>query len=133
MHPKRKQKLLVILGISFGVILAVSLALSALKQNINLYFTPAQIASGDAPKNHEFRLGGLVKNDSVWKIPGTMTTNFVVTDFKKSIKVTYTGVLPDLFREGQGIVADGQLNSKGVFVATQVLAKHDEKYTPPES
>jgi cytochrome c-type biogenesis protein CcmE len=130
MHPIRKRRLMLISFIVMGVSIAVVLALYALKQNINLYFTPSQIVSGAAPKDHEFRVGGMVRKGSVRHAANSLQVSFVLTDMKKDLAVQYNGILPDLFREGQGIVAQGRLQD-GVFTATEVLAKHDEKYMPP--
>lgn len=132
MNPLRKKRLLIILAILAGVGIAVSLALSALKENINLFYTPTQIASGEAPRDTRIRAGGMVVQGSLQRSPDSLDVTFAVTDFNKSVPITYRGILPDLFREGQGIVALGKLNADGVVVADEVLAKHDEKYMPPE-
>lgn len=132
MNPLRKKRLLIILAILAGVGIAVSLALSALKENINLFYTPTQIASGEAPRDTRIRAGGMVVQGSLQRSPDSLDVTFAVTDFNKSVPITYRGILPDLFREGQGIVALGKLNAEGVVVADEVLAKHDEKYMPPE-
>lgn len=132
MHPLRKRKLRLIVLMLTGIAIAIGLALYALKQNINLFYTPTQIAAGEAPVNHTFRLGGMVEKGSLQRIPNSLAVSFAVTDLQHSIKVAYTGILPDLFREGQGIVADGKLNAQGEFTAQEVLAKHDEKYMPPQ-
>jgi cytochrome c-type biogenesis protein CcmE len=131
-NPLRKKRLLIILAILAGVGIAVSLALSALKENINLFYTPTQIAGGEAPRETRIRAGGMVVQGSLQRSPDSLDVTFAVTDFNKSVPITYRGILPDLFREGQGIVALGKLNADGVFVADEVLAKHDEKYMPPE-
>jgi cytochrome c-type biogenesis protein CcmE len=131
-NPLRKKRLLIIVAILAGVGIAVSLALSALQENINLFYTPTQIASGEAPHDTRIRAGGMVKKGSLQRSSDSLDVSFVVTDFNKSVKITYRGILPDLFREGQGIVALGKLNADGVVVADEVLAKHDEKYMPPE-
>ncbi len=132
MNPLRKKRLLIILAILAGVGIAVSLALSALKENINLFYTPTQIAGGEAPRDTRIRAGGMVVQGSLQRSPDSLDVTFAVTDFNKSVPITYRGILPDLFREGQGIVALGKLNADGVVVANEVLAKHDEKYMPPE-
>ncbi len=132
MNPLRKKRLLIILAILVGVGIAVSLALSALKENINLFYTPTQIASGEAPRDTRIRAGGMVVQGSLQRSSDSLDVTFVVTDFNKSVPISYRGILPDLFREGQGIVALGKLNGDGVVVADEVLAKHDEKYMPPE-
>lgn len=115
-----------------GLGCAVALALYGMRQNIMLFHTPSEVAAGDVPENRLFRVGGLVVTGSVIKADDGLTTDFGVTDLSQSITVRYTGLLPDLFREGQGIVAQGVLNKEGLFVAQEVLAKHDENYMPPE-
>ncbi|WP_313741485.1 cytochrome c maturation protein CcmE [Pseudomonas sp.] len=132
MNPQRKKRLFIILALMAGVALAVGFALSALQQNINLFYTPTQIANGEAPRDTRIRAGGMVEQGSVQRSGDSLDVRFVVTDFNKSVPITYRGILPDLFREGQGIVALGKLNADGVVVADEVLAKHDEKYMPPE-
>jgi cytochrome c-type biogenesis protein CcmE len=131
-NPARKKRLLIILAILVGVAIALALALSALKENINLFYTPTQIASGEAPQDTRIRAGGMVAQGSLQRSADSLDVRFVVTDFNQSVTITYRGILPDLFREGQGIVALGKLNADGVVVADEVLAKHDEKYMPPE-
>ncbi|MBT3196684.1 MAG: cytochrome c maturation protein CcmE [Gammaproteobacteria bacterium] len=133
MTPKRKKRLLLVLVIVAGVSGAATLMMKALNENINLFYSPTQVAAGEAPLNHTFRLGGLVESGSL-KRDGDegLTVHFDVTDQAESVTVAYTGILPDLFREGQGIVTLGKLNSSGLFVADEVLAKHDENYMPPE-
>ncbi|WP_044870357.1 cytochrome c maturation protein CcmE [Pseudomonas sp. LFM046] len=132
MNPVRKKRLFIIAAILAGVGIAVALALSALQQNINLFYTPTQIANGEAPQDTRIRAGGMVEKGSVQRSGDSLDVQFVVTDFAKSVTIRYHGILPDLFREGQGIVALGKLNGDGVLVADEVLAKHDEKYMPPE-
>ncbi|SQF99623.1 cytochrome c-type biogenesis protein CcmE [Paucimonas lemoignei] len=132
MNPLRKKRLLIIVAILAGVSIAVTLALSALKENINLFYTPTQIANGEAPHDTRIRAGGMVAEGSLQRSADSLDVRFIVTDFNKSVTITYRGILPDLFREGQGIVALGKLNADGVVVADEVLAKHDEKYMPPE-
>lgn len=132
MNPIRKKRLFIILAILAGVGIAVALALSALQQNINLFYTPTQIANGEAPQDTRIRAGGMVAEGSVKRTGDSLDVEFVVTDFTKSVTIRYHGILPDLFREGQGIVALGKLDGQGVLVADEVLAKHDEKYMPPE-
>jgi cytochrome c-type biogenesis protein CcmE len=132
MNRRHKQKLIWIIIIFLLVASAIGLVLYALKQNINLFYSPSQVAKGLAPVNRNFRLGGLVTVGSVHKDPESLRVNFSITDKLKSIPVEYTGVLPDLFKENQSVVVEGQLSSKGHFVANQVLAKHDEKYMPKE-
>ncbi|MBA1200880.1 cytochrome c maturation protein CcmE [Pseudomonas capeferrum] len=132
MNPQRKKRLLLIVALLVGVGIALGLALSALQQNINLFYTPTQIANGEAPLDTRIRAGGMVEKGSVRRSGDSLDVRFVVTDFNKSVPITYRGILPDLFREGQGIVALGKLNAAGEVVADEVLAKHDEKYMPPE-
>lgn len=132
MHPQRKQRLFIILFMLAGISLAVGLMLVALKQNINLFYTPTQIAAGEAPKHRTIRAGGMVVEGSVTRAENDLTVLFDVTDGKAEVTIRYTGILPDLFREGQGIVALGEINDKNQFVASEVLAKHDENYMPPE-
>ena len=132
MNPVRKKRLFIILAILAGVGVAVTLALSALQENINLFYTPTQIAAGEAPEGTRIRAGGLVEDGSVTRSSDSLTVTFRGTDNTASIAIQYQGILPDLFREGQGIVALGRVNSEGVLVADEVLAKHDENYMPPE-
>jgi cytochrome c-type biogenesis protein CcmE len=131
-NPVRKKRLFIIIAILAGVGIAVALALSALQQNINLFYTPTQIANGEAPQDTRIRAGGMVEKGSVQRSGDSLDVQFVVTDFAKNVTIRYHGILPDLFREGQGIVALGKLNADGVLVADEVLAKHDENYMPPE-
>ena len=132
MHPKRRNKLILILGLLLGVGVIVGLVLYALSQNINLFFSPTEMAQGKAPAHRRLRAGGMVREVCLVRASDSLTVLFVITDFAEDVKVEYTGILPDLFREGQGIVAQGKLNDEGVFLADEVLAKHDEKYMPPE-
>jgi cytochrome c-type biogenesis protein CcmE len=122
----------VVLGILGGVAASVSLAVMASRENIMFYYDPTQVAEGKAPTSKRFRIGGMVVKGSVARKPGDLQVHFVLSDFAHEVPVEYTGVLPDLFREGQGIIAHGTMNSRGAFVADEVLAKHDEKYMPPE-
>jgi cytochrome c-type biogenesis protein CcmE len=115
-----------------GVAVAAGLALRAFNQNLLYFYTPSQVAKGEAPLGKKFRLGGLVTKGSLHRQPGQLELHFEVTDLTKSMNVAYTGVLPDLFREGQGVIAHGVLMPDGTFRADEVLAKHDEKYMPPE-
>jgi len=131
-NPVRKKRLFIVLAILAGVGIAVALALSALQQNINLFYTPTQIAAGEAPEGTRIRAGGLVEEGSVKRTNDSLSVAFRVTDGAQAITISYQGILPDLFREGQGIVALGRVNSEGVLVADEVLAKHDENYMPPE-
>ncbi|MFN9529604.1 cytochrome c maturation protein CcmE [Ectopseudomonas chengduensis] len=132
MNPVRKKRLYIILTILCGVSIAVALALTALQENINLFYTPSQIANGEVPEGARIRAGGLVEEGSVKRSPDTLEVDFVVTDGAHGVTIRYSGILPDLFREGQGIVALGRVNAEGVLVADEVLAKHDENYMPPE-
>lgn len=131
MHPKRRKRLLLLLVLIGGLSLAVALTLIALRDNINLFYSPAEIEAGDAPEDRRIRAGGLVEDDSVIRDPESLRVDFRITDMEGSVAVVYEGILPDLFREGQGVVALGTIQS-GVFHADQVLAKHDEEYMPPE-
>ena len=132
MNPIRKKRLYIVLAILAGVGIAVALALSALQQNINLFYTPTQIADGEAPQDTRIRAGGMVADGSLKRTGDSLDVEFVVTDFANDVTIRYRGILPDLFREGQGIVALGKLNADGELIADEVLAKHDEKYMPPE-
>jgi cytochrome c-type biogenesis protein CcmE len=130
MIPRQKRIALIVGGLA-SLAIAAGLALNALDSNIALYVTPSEIAAGKAPQGKAFRIGGLVKEGSVKR--QDMIVNFVVTDTVKEIPVTYQGILPDLFRDGKGAVVQGRLGSDGIFAATEVLAKHDENYMPPEA
>lgn len=132
MNPKRKQRLIIVLFIVFGASIAVGLAMYALNQNINLFYSPTDIVEHKAPEGTRIRAGGMVVEGSVKRDPQSLMVSFEVTDFVHKVPVTFTGILPDLFREGQGIVAQGEMNGEGVFEAVEVLAKHDENYMPPE-
>lgn len=132
MNPVRKKRLFIVLAILAGVGVAVTLALSALRENINLFYTPTQIVAGEAPEGTRIRAGGLVEDGSVTRSKDSLTVSFRVTDNNATVTIRYQGILPDLFREGQGIVALGRVNADGVLVADEVLAKHDENYMPPE-
>jgi cytochrome c-type biogenesis protein CcmE len=131
MTPRRKR-LYVVIGIVAGVAASVSLALLASRENVMYYYDPSEIVAGKAPADKRFRIGGMVVKGSVARKPGDLQVRFVLSDFAHEVPVEYTGVLPDLFREGQGVIAHGTLNAQGAFVADEVLAKHDEKYMPPE-
>jgi cytochrome c-type biogenesis protein CcmE len=120
-----------VVAILAGVGIATSFALKAFNQNLLYYYSPSQIQAGEAPSSRSFRVGGLVENGSVKRLPGSLEVTFTLTDFQQKIPVSYTGVLPDLFREGQGVIARGKLDGDR-FVAEEVLAKHDENYMPPE-
>ena len=132
MTPQRRKRLYLVLGIVAGVSVATALALTAFRQNVTFYFIPTEVSQGAVHGDESFRLGGMVSKGSVQRVPGSLQVSFVLTDFKHDVPVTYSGVLPDLFREGQGVIAHGRLDSHGVFVADEVLAKHDEKYMPPK-
>lgn len=132
MHPQRKKRLILILLVLLGVGVAVALALGALRQNINLFYTPTEIANGMAPQDARIRAGGMVVEGTVKRSTETLEATFDVSDGGEAITISYSGILPDLFREGQGIVALGRLNEDRVLVADEVLAKHDEEYMPPE-
>jgi len=121
-----------VFGILAGVAIAGTLALSAFRSNVTFFFDPTQVSQGEVKAGEHFRLGGMVTEGSVKRVPGSLEVHFVVTDFKHQVPVSYTGVLPDLFREGTGVVAHGRMSANGTFVADEVLAKHDEKYMPPE-
>jgi cytochrome c-type biogenesis protein CcmE len=127
----RRKRMLLVTGIIAGVSLAAWLATKAFLGNVVYSFNPTEIAAGKAPENKRFRLAGMVEKGSVEKVPGTMDVKFLMTDFKHTLRVTYNGILPDLFRDGQGVVAHGRLQGN-TFVADEILAKHDEKYMPPE-
>ena len=131
MTPRQRRMTLVV-GIVAGVSIAGTLALSAFRQNVTFFFDPTQVAAGQVPAGERFRLGGMVTEGSVQRAPGSLEVHFVVTEFRHDVPVSYTGVLPDLFREGTGVVAHGRMRTDGTFVADEVLAKHDEKYMPPE-
>src|ERR1700728_4284333 len=124
MTPPRLECLYLVLGIVAGVCVAAALALSAFRQNVTFYFIPTQVAAGAVHGDQSFRLGGMVTTGSVQRAPGSLQVSFVLTDFKHNVPVTYSGVLPDLFREGQGVIAHGHLDGHGGFVADEVLAKH---------
>jgi cytochrome c-type biogenesis protein CcmE len=132
MTPRRYKRLVVVLLVVTGVGLAAGLGLTAFRKNLLYYYTPSQVAAGQAHSGQVFRMGGLVETGSVQRVPGTMAMHFVLTDMQHSVPVSYTGILPDLFREGQGIVVHGSLGADGTLVADEVLAKHDQKYMPPE-
>ncbi len=132
MNPKRKKRLLIVLFILGGAGTAIGLTLYALSQNINLFYSPTQIAKGEAPLNTRIRAGGMVVDGSVVRDPDSLRVEFAVTDFENSVPIVYSGILPDLFREGQGIVAQGEMDAQGKLQAVEVLAKHDENYMPPE-
>ena len=129
--PKRKKTLFILLAVVVGVGIAVGLALYALRQNLNLFYTPTQLVQQEAPEGRRIQVGGLVMQGSVQRAPDSLEVRFTITDLKHQVDVTYSGILPDLFREGQGIVANGRFEN-GVVRADEVLAKHDETYMPPQ-
>jgi cytochrome c-type biogenesis protein CcmE len=130
MNHIHKRRIYIIVLLAVGLGLAAGLILYALKQNINVFVTPSQILSSHLSPDYHFRLGGMVKKDSVIRDKKSLNVSFIVTDLKSEITVFYTGGLPDLFREGKGVVAEGHLDQQQHFIATQVLAKHDENYMP---
>jgi len=127
----RQKRMVTVVAILAGVGIATTFALQSFNQNLLYYYSPTQISTGEAPTSRVIRVGGLVQNNSMKRQPGSLEVTFVLTDFQKEIPVSYTGVLPDLFREGQGVIARGRLDGNR-FVAEEVLAKHDENYMPPE-
>ena len=132
MKPRHKRIAMIAGGVAaLGVVTA--LVLSAFQENLVFFFTPSQIAAKEAPQGRTFRIGGMVEKGSVQRQADGVTVHFIVTDTAKTVPVTYRGALPDLFREGKGVVAQGQLGPDGVFRASEVLAKHDENYMPPEA
>jgi cytochrome c-type biogenesis protein CcmE len=132
MTPRRKKRLYLVALVLIGVAGATALFLTAFQENIILYHSPTEVAEGKVPEGRKFRVGGLVKEGSVDRSDENLKVRFTVTDTAHDVPIVYDGVLPDLFKEGQGIVANGTLNGDGVFVAEKVLAKHDENYMPPE-
>ncbi len=131
MTPRRKR-LLAVLAILVGVGAATALAMRAFDDNLLYFYNPTQVLAGDAPDGRTFRIGGMVTEGSLKRTEGTLAVQFVVTDYRHSVPVRYEGLLPDLFREGQGVIAHGHMTPSGEFVADEVLAKHDENYMPPE-
>jgi len=132
MNPKRKQRLILVIFLVVGFSVVIGLAMFTLTKNINLFYSPTQIAAGEAPEGARIRAGGMVVEGSVKRDRNSLAIHFQLTDYEAKVDVEYTGILPDLFREGQGIVALGRLNKNNVLVADEVLAKHDENYMPPE-
>ncbi|MCH7882568.1 MAG: cytochrome c maturation protein CcmE [Proteobacteria bacterium] len=132
MTPARKKRLALILLMVTGIAIGLGFALKSLDENIVFFFTPSEVSEGKAPKNQLFRLGGMVVEGSVSRPGEGLTVQFDLTDNARQVTVRYTGILPDLFREGQGIIANGQIGDDGAFIAREVLAKHDENYMPPE-
>lgn len=132
MIPTRKRKILIILSALMVFSIAAALVLYALRQNISLFYTPTQIVQGQAPLQHAIRLGGMVEKGSILRAKKGLGVEFKITDFSQMVTVTHVGILPDLFREGQGVVVEGQLIDNQHFQASRVLAKHDANYMPPE-
>jgi cytochrome c-type biogenesis protein CcmE len=132
MNPKRRKLLLIVISLVLGVGTATGLALKAFQENLLYFYSPTQIMNNEAPSNRNFRIGGLVVAGTVKRNTDDLNVLFTLTDTMNNVTVTYDGILPDLFREGQGIVANGAINNEGIFVANEVLAKHDENYMPPE-
>jgi cytochrome c-type biogenesis protein CcmE len=132
MTPARKKRLGLILLMVAGVATGVGFALKSLDQNIMFFFTPSEVVAGQAPADKLFRMGGMVVTGTVRRPGDGLTVHFDLTDNEQNVTVKFSGILPDLFREGQGIIANGKLNESGEFVAEEVLAKHDETYMPPE-
>ncbi len=132
MHPVRRQRLFLVLFIVIVASVAVALMISSLGSNLNLFYPPSKIAAGEAPVGVRIRAGGMVVKGSVERADGSLSVRFLLTDGPSQVEVHYTGILPDLFDEGEAAVAAGMLDQHGVFQADEVLAKHDENYTPPE-
>lgn len=131
MKPRHKKLAFIVVGVA-GIGVIVALIMNAFRSNLVFFFTPTQVIAKEAPVNRTFRIGGLVEKGSLKRENDGLTVHFVVTDTRHDMNVTYKGILPDLFKEGKGVVAQGKLNSEGQFVADEVLAKHDENYMPPE-
>ena len=132
MHPLRKQRLYVVLSILFGTAMAAFLVFKGLSENINLFYSPSDLKKEKISVDNQIRVGGMVKKDSINKESNSLRISFVITDFEEDLLITYEGILPDLFSEEAGIVAKGKMNEQGIFIANEVLAKHDENYMPPE-
>ncbi len=132
MKAHRRKRLSIIVFIAAGLSVAIGLALFALRQNISLFFTPTQIAMGEVPSGQRIRVGGMVKEGSVQSQGDSLEVRFMATDYANDVPIHYVGILPDLFREGQGIVVEGSVDGSGIFQASRVLAKHDENYMSPE-
>jgi cytochrome c-type biogenesis protein CcmE len=132
MKPRHQRLIAIAAGVTL-IAIAVALVLNAFQGNVVFFFSPSQVAAKEAPLEKTFRVGGMVEKGSFKRLPDGLTVQFVVTDTAKSIPVVYTGILPDLFKEGKGVVTQGRLGPDGVFRATEVLAKHDENYMPPEA
>ena len=132
MQPLRKQRLYVVLSILFGTAMAAFLVFKGLSENINLFYSPSDLKKEKISVDNQIRVGGMVKKDSINKESNSLRISFVITDFEEDLLITYEGILPDLFSEEAGIVAKGKINEQGIFIANEVLAKHDENYMPPE-
>ncbi|MEC8858571.1 MAG: cytochrome c maturation protein CcmE [Pseudomonadota bacterium] len=132
MKPHRRKKLGIILFIATGLSVAIGLSLYALSSNIDLFFTPSQVAAGEVTPGQRIRVGGMVKEGSVEHNQENLQVRFIATDYSHDVDIYYSGILPDLFREGQGIVVEGAMGADGTFIASRVLAKHDENYMSPE-
>lgn len=132
MKPRQKRLMFIVVGV-LGIGIAVGLVLNALNKNVSLYFTPTQVMNKEAPQGRSFRIGGLVEVGSVQREKDGLTVRFMITDMVKTMPVLYKGILPDLFKEGKGVVAQGKMEADGVMHADEVLAKHDENYMPPEA
>jgi cytochrome c-type biogenesis protein CcmE len=132
MKPHRRKKLGILIFIATGLSLAIGLSLYALSNNIDLFFTPTQVAAGEVTPGQRIRVGGMVKEGSVEHSDETLQVSFITTDYSNDVRIFYSGILPDLFREGQGIVAEGSMTAEGLFVASRVLARHDENYMSVE-
>jgi cytochrome c-type biogenesis protein CcmE len=131
---RTRHKRLALLASGLGALgIAAWLVLSAFQKNLVFFFTPSQVFAGEAPRGRSFRVGGMVENGSLQRQPDGITVSFVVTDFAQRVRVNYRGILPDLFKEGKGVVAQGRLDAGNIFIAEQVLAKHDENYMPPDA
>ena len=132
MKPRHKRIALIAGGLA-ALGFAAALVLNAFQSNLVFFFSPSQVMANEAPLNKTFRIGGMVEDGSLKRLPDGLSVEFKVTDTAKTIPVTYTGILPDLFKEGKGVVAQGRLGPDGMFRATEVLAKHDENYMPPDA
>ncbi len=132
MNKIQKRRLYLIIGLITGISISVIFSLLALSKNINLFYTPTQIKNGEAPIEKTIRAGGMVVKNSISRSPVDLSVTFIVTDYNDNLTIKYKGILPDLFREEQGVVVLGKINDDGELIAEQVLAKHDENYMPPE-
>ncbi|MBL4820072.1 MAG: cytochrome c maturation protein CcmE [Gammaproteobacteria bacterium] len=132
MKPLRRKRLSIVIFIALGLSVGISLVLYALRQNINMFFTPTQVVSGEVASGQKIRIGGMVKEGSVRSVDGSLEVRFIATDYASDVTIHYEGILPDLFREGQGVVVEGLVDTAGVLQASRVLAKHDENYMSQE-